>query len=460
MAISVGGLATGLDTESIVSQLMAVERKPVTALETRKLKFQALAASFKDLNARLSALKTRTDALKDPATFFGRSVSSSDETVATATATAGTVRGTFTLTTTALAKGSIAAAGVTKAALSDTVANADGNFEFKLGATGSVVSVAVTTTTTLDQLVAAINGKNAGVRATTVNVGTTAVPAFKLSITSNSTGAANNIVMVTDPTTLAVTNTQPAVDAAFTVTGLGAFTRGSNTFTDVLEGVTVTLKKASGTTDLSVAYDKTATQGKVQSMLDAYNDVIRTIDTQTNPVTNADGSVQAGAFSGDAVPRVLRTSLASAIRSSVDGTFSRLADLGITTQKDGTLTLDTAKFQKALEDDPVAVGTLIAGTTTQDGIADLLGAKVEAATRAVSGTIATRQDGITTSIRTIQKQIDSALTRLEIKERTLRARFASLEELVGRMQRTGDALSAQLKSLPGFTKQSSSSNSK
>ena len=459
MAISVGGLATGLDTESIVSQLMAVERKPVTALETRKLKFQALAASFKDLNTRLNTLKTRTDALKDPATFFGRSVSSSDETVATATATAGTVRGTFTLTMSALAKGSIAAAGVTKASLSDTVANASGNFEFKLGATGSVVSVPVTTATTLDQLVAAINAKNAGVRATTVNVGTTAVPAFKLSITSNSTGAANNIVMVTDPTTLAVTNTQAGIDAAFTVTGLGAFTRGSNTFSDVLEGVTVTLKKASGTTDLSVAYDKTATQGKVQSMLDAYNDIIRTIDAQTNPVTNADGSVQAGAFSGDAVPRVLRTSLASAIRSSVDGTFDRLADLGITTQKDGTLTLDTAKFQKALEDDPVGVSTLIAGTTTQDGIADLLGAKVEAATKAVSGTIATRQDGITSSIRTIQKQIDSALTRLEIKERTMRARFASLEELVGRMQRTGDALTAQLKALPGFTKQSSSSNS-
>ena len=63
MAISVGGLATGLDTETIVAQLMTVERKPVTLLETRKLKFEALAAAFKDLNSRLSGLKTKVDAL-------------------------------------------------------------------------------------------------------------------------------------------------------------------------------------------------------------------------------------------------------------------------------------------------------------------------------------------------------------------------------------------------------------
>ena len=370
--------------------------------------------------------------------------------MATATAVNGAVRGTFTLTTTALAKGSIAAAAVTKSALTDTIAVGDGNFEFKLGATGSVVSVAVTSTTTLDQLAAAINDKNAGVRATVVNVGTAATPAYKLSITSNSTGVANDIVIVTDPTTLAITNTQPAVDAAFSITGLGGFTRPSNTFSDVLDGITVTLKKPTGTTDLSVAYDKSATLTKVQGLIDGYNDVIRTIDAQTAPVTAADGTVQGGAFSGDAVPRVLRNSLATAIRSTVEGTLSRLADVGITTQKDGTLSLDSAKFQKALEDDPVALSTLIAGTTTKEGIADLVATRVNAATQALTGTIAARQDGITSSIQSIQKQIDSALARLVTKERSLRERFAALELFIARTTSTGEALMQQIKSLPGF----------
>ena len=454
MAISVGGLATGLDTDTIVAQLMAVERKPVTTLETRKVKFEALAAAFKDLNTRLNGLKTRTDAVKDPATFFGRSVTSSDDTVATATASSGSVRGTFTIIPTALARGSIAAAGVTKSALTDTIANSDGNFEFKLGATGSTVSVAVTTTTTLEGLVTAINEKNAGVRATAVNTGTAAAPAYKLSITSNATGAANDIVIVTDPTTLTITNTQTAIDAAFSVTGLGNFTRASNTFSDVLEGVTVTLKKDNGSTDLAIEYDKGGTKSKVQSVIDAYNDVIRTIDTQTAPRTAADGTVSGGAFSGDAVPRLLRISLASAIGTTVAGTLGRFADIGVTTQKDGTLTLDSAKFDKAFEADPVAVSNLVAGTSTQDGIADLLGAKVEAATKAVTGTIAARQDGITTSIRAIQKQIDSATQRLATKERALRARFAALEESVARMQQTGNSIASMLGSLPGFTRQS------
>src|ERR1044071_5068238 len=151
--IQLGGLATGLDTTALVNQLMAVERQPLTLLQTNKLKLQAVSTAFQDLNSRLVALKGRTDALRDPATFFPRTVASSTESVATATAGPGTARGTFSLTVTDLARGSIAAAAATKGAVTDVVAAAPGNFEFKLGPTGSVVSVAVDTTTTLGQLV-------------------------------------------------------------------------------------------------------------------------------------------------------------------------------------------------------------------------------------------------------------------------------------------------------------------
>jgi flagellar hook-associated protein 2 len=451
MAIPIGGLATGLDTESLIGRLLAIERKPVTLLETRKVKFQTLSAAFKDLNSRISTLKTRADAIKDPATFFGRSVTSSDDTVATATASNGTVRGTFTLTTTALAKGSIAAAGTTKAALTDIVATTTDSFQFKLGATGTTVSVAVDATTTLEQLVKAINDKNAGVKAVAVNTGTTGSPAYKLTLTSNATGAANDIVIVNDATSLAIANTQTATDAGFSITGLGSFTRASNTFSDVLDGVTITLKKPVGSTDLALTYDKSATQSKAQNLVDAYNDVIKSIDAQTVAKTNPDGSLSAGAFGGDAIPRLIRTGLAATAATPTTGAFSRLADVGISFQKDGTLALDPVKFQKALEDDPVAVSDLLAGTSSRDGIADLLSAKADAATKAVTGTIAVRQDGLTASIKTIQKQIDAGLARLETTERALRQRFTSLEESVGRIQRTGNALMAQLAALPGNT---------
>ena len=91
--IQLGGLATGLDTTALVNQLMAVERQPLTLLQTNKLKLQAVSAAFQDLNSRLVTLKGKADSLRDPATFFPRAVASSTESVATATAGPGTARG-------------------------------------------------------------------------------------------------------------------------------------------------------------------------------------------------------------------------------------------------------------------------------------------------------------------------------------------------------------------------------
>jgi len=446
-SIPVGGLASGLDTNTLIEQLLAIEKRPITLLDTRKVRSQARAAAFQDLNNKLLTLKSRSDLLKDPAIFFARSVTSSTETVATATASPGSSRGTYTLTATALARGSIAAAGSTKAALTDTVATGAGSFQFKLGATGSVVSVSVDATTTLEQLASAVNAKNAGVKATVVNAGTDAVPAWKLTLTSNATGASNDIVIVADGTTLAVANTQTAVDAAFSITGLGSFTRATNSFSDVLDGVTVTLKAGTGSTSLAVDFDKAATQARVQGLLDAYNDVVRAIDVQAAAAVGSDGKVSAGAFTGDIVPRQIRRGLASVIATSLGGAFKTLAEVGITTQKDGTLSLDGAKFQKALTDNASAVSDLFAGTSSTDGIADLLSQKADGATKSVSGTIAVRQDAISSSIKSTQKQIDQALARLEGTERMLRARFTDLEKTILRIQSTGASLLSQLASL-------------
>jgi flagellar hook-associated protein 2 len=447
--IQLGGLATGLDTSALISQLMAVEQQPVTRLQTSKVKLQAVSTAFQQLNGKLLALKSRAGALKDLATFFPRSVTSSVDTVATATAGQGTARGTFTLTVTRLARGSIASAAITKGALTDAVAAAPGSFQFKLGAGGALVSVAVDTGTTLDQLVKAINDKNAGVKASAVNVGTSATPAYKLVLTSTATGEANNIVILPgdDGTTLGVTNTQAAADAAFSIAGIGSFARATNTFSDVLDGVTITLKAGSGSTDLSVALDNGGAQAKIQGLVDAYNDMVNTIDGQTQVTKQSNGTLSSGAFSGDVVPQVIRRSLGATIATSVGGTFGSLALVGITTQKDGTLSLDAAKLQQALTTDPQAVSDLIAGTSTRDGVADLLSAKLDTMTKAVTGTIAAKQDGLTAQITAAGKQIDAMQARLDTTQRTLREKFNNLELVVSRIQSAGNSLLSQLTTL-------------
>jgi len=445
--LQVGGLATGLDTNAIISQLMAVEQKPVTALQTQKLQLQAVSTAFNDLQSKLASLKTQADNLAAPATVFPRSVGSSTDSVATATASAGADHGTFSLSVSALARGSIATASVTKGAQTDTIAAGAGTFQFKLGPSGTVVSVSVDGTTTLAQLVKAINDTSAGVKASVVNVGTSASPAYKLTLTSTATGAASNIVVVADGTSLGVANTQTGLDAEFAIAGIGSFTRATNTFSDVLDGVTITLKASTGSTDLTVALDASGTQSKVQPLIDGYNSVIQTINGQSQIQTSSTGAVQTGAFTGDATPALIRRSLAAAIATNVGGSLGTLARLGITTQKDGTLVLDAAKLQAALTSDPQSVSDLLAGTGSRDGIADLVSARVATFTRTVSGTLAAKQAALDSQIARLGKDIDRAQARLTVTESTLRVKFANLEQVVSRIQSTGNALVTQLTNL-------------
>lgn len=444
--IPLGGLATGLDTNALVEQLVALERRPLALLQTRKLRLQALSTAFQELNGRLAALGTRAAAVADPESFFARSVASSAETVATATAGAGSLRGTFSLTVTALARAAIATAAQTTDSLTDPVATGPGVFELRVGAGGPLVRVDLTASTTLADLVAAINAAEAGVRATAVNAGTEASPAWQLTLLGTRTGAAHDLTVVTDDTTLGVATTQAAADAAFTIAGLGSFSRPANSFADVLDGVTITLR-AAGSTDLTLGYDAGATRSRVQALVDAYNDVVRAIDSQSLATTGADGTVTAGVFSGDLVPRQIRQALAGLIGRDRGGALGTLAELGITTAEDGTLELDGARFQTLLDQDPDGVRALLAGDAAADGIADLLAEAAGAATRAVTGTIAVRRDGIGATLRNLQKQIDDAERRLAASEQALRARFTALEQTVARLQASGDALLARLAQL-------------
>jgi flagellar capping protein FliD len=104
------------------------------------------------------------------------------------------------------------------------------------------------------------------------------------------------------------------------------------------------------------------------------------------------------------------------------------------------------------------VSNLIAGTSTTDGIAGLFSAKVESLTKALTGAIAARQDGISTQVRDLGRQIDAAQARVDATEKVLRARFNNLEQVVGRLQSTGNSLLANLSKMQQSMDQSSSSS--
>lgn len=447
---STTGLATGIDTESLVSKLMAVEQQPITLLQNRQAALQARKSAFTSLSAKLTEFKRLADGLANPETLFPRTVTSSNDTLAVASASPGAARGSYTLTVTGLARGSIAAAASTKTALTDTIAAADGTFTFRLSGGANVV-IPVTTTTTLEQFVKAVNDASAGVRAAAVNVGTAAAPAFKLTLTSTATGAASDIVVVADGTTLGVANTQAADDAHFSIAGIGTFARASNTFGDVLAGVTVTLKAPGGTTELAVSYDASALQGNLQNLIASYNGIVSTVASQSVGTTGLGGTATPGVLSAEPVPRAVVAALRQAVATRLGGSLGSLSDLGIAVARDGTLSLDAAKFTNAMNTDPQAVATLVAGTGTSKGVADLLSTVADSATKSASGTLSVRQQALDASLKDVQRQIDGGLERLSVRERVLRQQFLTLEETIGKLQQTQSSLTNQLTSLANLS---------
>src|SRR5437016_3953488 len=286
--ITVGGLATGIDTNSIIDKLVALEKRPVALLGVEVQDVQATQTSINTLGGKLSTLRSAAHALGTTDGVLVRAATSSDTDVLAAAAGAGAQPGSVALTITQLARGSVAGPTVGVASATSTVASGPGTFQFQVGS-GTVKSVNVDATTTLQGLATAINALDAGVTASAVNLGTASAPDFRLEIASKATGATSTVTVTHDDTALAVQTAQAGQNAQFTVDGFsGTFERESNTFGDVLPGVTVTLRNR-GTATVTVADDADAITAKVKTLVAAFNDIV-TFVTGESQVTETRAS--------------------------------------------------------------------------------------------------------------------------------------------------------------------------
>lgn len=235
----------------------------------------------------------------------------------------------------------------------------------------STATVVDTGDRSLQSLVTAVNGANAGVSAAAVKQ---SEGSWYLQLTSGSSGTASKVVTGgTSWTTLT-----DAQDAELVVgSGAGALTvtSSTNTFTDVMPGVTITATAVSATpVTVSVTRDETATADAVQALLNTANTLLNEIKTQTkfDPVTR-----RGAALSGDATVRSLSAQVRATVSESISGlTYTNISAIGVTTQRDGTFALDRTKFVEALRTNPAAVERLFqrggssAGTNTSYAGAD------------------------------------------------------------------------------------------
>jgi flagellar hook-associated protein 2 len=434
--ITFGGLSTGLDTNSIISQLVALERQPIALLNTQLSAVQATQASLGTLGSKLTALKTTADALKTSGDFLVRKATSSNESIATAAAGSGAAAGSVSVTVAHVARGSVASSTVGVGSADATIASGVGFFKFKVGS-GDEQSVALTGASTLQDLVNGINDLGAGVTASAVNLGTAASPDYRLQLTSNATGDSSTITVTQDNTDLAVAVSQTGLNAEFTIAGFtGTFERESNTFSDVLTGVTFSLKSA-GSATITVTDDANAIVKNVQALVTAFNDAVKFVSDQSTVTPTPDGTdVTVGTLANSSTARRLVDELHATFSEALTGAttqYVNLSSLGLATQADGTIKFDESAFRTALTTNPTAVAQVFAGNGTGAGVATDLSTLVTNATGA-SGAIAIGTNALNNDVQTLQDQIDGADRAAQQFETGLRAQFTALETLVGSLQ--------------------------
>jgi flagellar hook-associated protein 2 len=428
------GVVSSIDYESLITQLVNVRRQSITSLEQDRKDAEKAKSAYSTLSSKITDLNSAANDLKSLTAFDIFSTSTTDSTIFEATATSSASKGTYDVRVDAIAKAhKVAADGVT--AESSIIASASGSFSFQVGS-GTVQTVAIDATTTLTGLRDAINALDAGATATIVNDGSGATP-YRLILSSDTTGTANAVTITQNDTDLVFSTTlQAAQDASFNVDGL-TITRSTNTITDVITGVTLDLKSADAakTVTLSVNRDTDKITEKVQAFVDKYNAVVSFIKSK-NRYDNE--NKVAGEFFGDSVARSvwedLRRSMTSAI-SGLPSSMNRLIHAGITSDSEGLMKLDTSDFKDALSssfDDVVALfKDDPAGTK---GFGGLLYDITYNINDVVDGRLKGRQDGLSSQITRIDRDVLSKEADLVRYEEGLRAQLMGLETMLASLK--------------------------
>ncbi len=430
------GLVSNIDYQSLITQLVNVQRVSLTQLTTEKTTFEKAKTAFGTLSSKVQDLMTAADALRTDAGFRVFSTDISDSTILGASTSDTATTGSYSIVVNNTAKAhKILSTGV--AAATTTIASGAGSFSFQVGS-GAVQTVSVDATTTITSLRDSINALNASVTASVVNDGSATNP-YKLIISSNTTGTANGVTITTNDTTLTFPTTlQAATDATFSVDGL-TYTRSTNSVSDVITGVTLDLKSqdAAKTVTLNVKRDTSSIQKKITTLVESYNSVISYIKANNR----YDSTIKLGGpFFGDSVARSVQDDLRRVMSSAVSGlpgTMNRLVHAGISSDKEGVFSVDSAKLSAALAsnfDDVVNMFTDTTTTKTTKGFGGLVYDMANSISNTVDGRITNRTNGLAKNIKNIERDITDKETQLTAYEDRIRAQFTALETMLASLK--------------------------
>jgi flagellar hook-associated protein 2 len=457
-ALRLGGLASGMDTEGVIAQLMQLEAQPGVRWSQQKKVSEAREQALRDILSRVKNLQTEAKALKSVTTWADtQTVESSDAGKVTATRTAGAAPGVYSVTVSRLASGDQWSFAYAPPA-------ADTSFTISTSTGDQVVNV--TAGQSIDDVVGVINA-NVDSKVYAVNVG------GRLVLSSKETGAsaAFTVAPVSSTDVLSdASRLRTAVDAEYSLDG-GATSKysASNVVKDGIAGIEFTLKAlvpTSAPVNLTVsnpAPDQAAIKDKIKKFVEQYNSTIDLIRTKLgeqkvkDPKTDADRAK--GNLAGDSMLRSLEQRLRLAVGSTFgtgDASKDTLAEIGITTgaatgaaasadSLAGKLVIDDAKLTEALTTAPTTVRKLLGGVADVEGVGTRLDSMLDGVVR-TDGDFDSRIKSADREQKRFDDQIAALDKRIAQRSELLRAQFAAMEAAISRSQSQQAWLAGQLAS--------------
>jgi flagellar hook-associated protein 2 len=454
--LNIGGLASGLDTNSIVDQLMAVERLPRTRLDQQASLITARQAALADFQSRLRSVEAAAKDLRSVTLWSQQqNVATSDPTRLSA----------------AIVAGSGAGVGGYQVEVSQLANAAQRTYAFSSPAAAGTITIdghdtRVAAGASLAEVVSAINSD------TSATVYAAATDSGTLVLSARRTGdTGTGFVAVTDGTGALTEDTAKAKqgrDALFSVDGV-AGRASSNDVTNAIAGVRLSLRgvtTVSGPLTVTVgapAADTDAIKDKLRAFVDVYNstvDAIRAkLDERSVPNATTDADRQKGMLNGDttltAILSMMRQSIYTPARGLPAG-MSSLADLGVSTgsasatvSRDalaGKLEIDDDVLDAALANNPSGVRDLLAGPANAGGWTRAFERIVHDADT-TGGTVDVRITGADAELKRLQQSMADMDDRLALKEQTLRAQFTAMETALSQSQTQSSWLQGQLSAL-------------
>jgi flagellar hook-associated protein 2 len=457
MAIS-GLSASSIDVQSIVSQLMQVERRPVNQLSRKSSAYETQLSVIGTLKNTIADFQTAVRGLKDTGSFQSFNTTSSDTSTFTATAGANATTGSYALTISSLAQAQQLVAGGQVSSSATIGSGAATTLSFDFGRiTGGTLDIAsgaysgasftpngsgIQTVTidasnnTLEGIRDAVNSARIGVTASIINDGG-ATP-YRLAFSASASGVENSMriavdgdaalssLLSHDPTgTQHLAETLTAQNANFTLNGV-AITKASNTVTDVVEGVTFNLTRVTtAPVNLTVTKDTAAINEAANTFITKYNTLMNDLKSLS---AFARSGVAAGGLAGDPAVRQMINELTTIISGTVSGgAFATLTSVGISTRPGVGLTLDTTLFNSAIDNNLTDLSNLF---TSEQGFATKLDAW---ASTSMNVTLTRRSSNINDAIKAITNEIDLREIRLASLEKRYTAQFTNLNVVLASM---------------------------